>query len=169
MKNEILFDDIRRDLKRQDKRQTAFEVVSDNGRTKVQKLGLAPVQRDGVEYEFTVIFDLLSDCHMAQVTKDRTGIFQNYGQFQPDEKTGMKLLQWLESGLDQKEYSSKQLEVFKTQLNQSTTIQSMKDWWHQNQSTIDQLLPDHIQEIKSSWISKKETLSDPINNNHPSH
>jgi hypothetical protein len=148
--------------------KTAYEVATENGRTKVQKLGLAPVQRDGMDYEFTVVFDLLSDSHIAVVTKDRTGLFANQPeQFQPSETTGKKLLQWLESGLDLEEYSSKQLEVFKDQLDQSKSLQSMKDWWHQNQSTIDQLLPEHIQEVKSCWISKKETLVEPINN-HPS-
>jgi hypothetical protein len=148
--------------------KTAYEVATENGRTKVNKLGLAPVQRDGMDYEFTVVFDLLSDSHTAQASKDRTGIFGNQQQFQPSENTGKKLLQWLESGVDHKESSSKQLEVFKVQLDQSDSLQSMKDWWHQNQSTIDQLLPEHIEEVKSCWISKKETIVEPINN-HPSH
>ncbi|MBF0380585.1 MAG: AAA family ATPase [Magnetococcales bacterium] len=149
--------------------KTGYEIVSQNGRTKVNKLGLAPVQRENMEYEFTVVLDLISNSHTANASKDRTGLFANQKQqFQPNENTGKKLLQWLESGVDNKEYSSKQMEVFKKQLQKSNSIQSMKDWWHQNQSTIDQLLPEHIQEVKSFWISKKETLSDPINN-HPSH
>ncbi len=68
--------------------KTAYEVVSENGRTKVNKLGLAPVQRENMEYEFTVVFDLLSDTHTANVSKDRTGLFANkQQQFQPSENT----------------------------------------------------------------------------------
>jgi hypothetical protein len=146
--------------------KTAYEVVSENGRTKVNKLGLAPVQRENMEYEFTVVFDLLSDSHTANVSKDRTGLFTNQSQqFQPNENTGKKLLQWLESGVDVEESSTKQLEAFKVQLDQSDSLQSMKDWWHLNQSTIDQLLPEHIQEVKSCWLSKKDSFI----NNHPSH
>jgi hypothetical protein len=145
--------------------KTAYEVVSENGRTKVNKLGLAPVQRENMEYEFTVVFDLLADSHTANVSKDRTGLFSNQQQFQPSENTGKKLLQWLESGVDVEESSTKQLEAFKIQLDQSDSLQSMKDWWHLNQSTIDQLLPEHIQEVKSCWLSRKDSFI----NNHPSH
>ena len=149
--------------------KTAYEVVSENGRTKVNKLGLAPVQRENMEYEFTVVFDLLSDSHTANISKDRTGLFANeQKQFQPNENTGKKLLQWLESGVDVEESSTKQLEAFKEQLHKSDSIQSMKDWWHLNEPAIDQLLPEHIQEVKSCWLSKKESFADPINN-HPSH
>ena len=38
--------------------KTAYEVVTENGRAVPKKVGLAPVMRDGVEYEFTLVFDL---------------------------------------------------------------------------------------------------------------
>ena len=74
--------------------KTAYEVVNDGNKTKVQKIGLSPVQRDGLEYEFTVVFDLSIEGHVANATKDRTGLFDNQ-YFTPDEKTGKKLLNWL--------------------------------------------------------------------------
>lgn len=77
--------------------KTAYEVVNDGGKTKVQKVGVQPVQREGLEYEFTVVFDLSIEGHVANATKDRTGLFD--GQFfTPDEGTGRKLLSWLNSG-----------------------------------------------------------------------
>ena len=55
------------------------------------KLGLAFVQRDGLEYEFTVVLDLSVDSHIASSTKNRTGIFD--GQYlTPSEETGKRLL-----------------------------------------------------------------------------
>ena len=77
--------------------KTAYEVVSEGGKTKVAKIGLAPQQRDGLEYEFTVVFDLSIDGHVATATKDRTSLFDgNY--FTPDAETGIKILEWLNSG-----------------------------------------------------------------------
>ena len=77
--------------------KTAYEVVSEGGKTKVAKIGLAPQQRDGLEYEFTVVFDLSIDGHVATATKDRTSLFDgNY--FTPDAETGVKILKWLNSG-----------------------------------------------------------------------
>lgn len=59
---------------------------------------MAPVQRDGMDYEFGVVFDLDVN-HNATVSKDRTTLFD--GQiFRPSRKTGEALRDWLESGTD---------------------------------------------------------------------
>lgn len=63
------------------------------GRTTVRKLGLSPVQRDGVEFEFTTVFDMTHD-HVATSSKDRTGMFDGLA-FKPDENTGKKFAEWL--------------------------------------------------------------------------
>lgn len=66
------------------------------GKKVPRKVGMAPVQRDGMEYEFTVMMDIALD-HTAATTKDRTGIFD--GQyFKITKDTGKALLGWLESG-----------------------------------------------------------------------
>ena len=140
--------------------KTAYEVQQQgNGKSKVQKVGLSPVQRDGLEYEFSVLFDLSVDGHVATASKDRTGLFDGV-HFQPSSDTGKKLREWLESGVDPLEYSSKQLQKFKTQLNdQSGSIQTMKVWWRDNEKTIQELLPDHINDLKETWINHKNTLN----------
>ncbi|MCC6483310.1 MAG: AAA family ATPase [Armatimonadetes bacterium] len=66
---------------------------------KPKKLGLAPQQRDGIDYEFTMVFSVQADNHVASVTKDRTAQFDEYLQI-IDEKTGAKIVKWLESGAD---------------------------------------------------------------------
>lgn len=67
-----------------------------NGKQKIQKLGLAPIQRDGVEYEFTTVLDVAMN-HEAEASKDRTGLFVDR-MFKIDEQTGKDLKAWLESG-----------------------------------------------------------------------
>lgn len=66
------------------------------GRPIVRKIGLAPVMRDGIEYEFTIFMELDSQ-HMAHVGKDRTRLFDGM-IFQPSADTGRELLAWLDSG-----------------------------------------------------------------------
>jgi hypothetical protein len=66
------------------------------GRQVVRKIGLAPVMRDGIEYEFTIFMELDSQ-HMAHVGKDRTRLFVGM-IIKPDEETGRELLAWLDSG-----------------------------------------------------------------------
>ena len=66
------------------------------GKGSVRKVGLAPIQRDGMEYEFAVVFDMVMS-HEATISKDRTGLFD--GQvFQPSKKTGETIMAWLTSG-----------------------------------------------------------------------
>ena len=42
-----------------------------NGKTTIRKLGMGIIQREGMEFEFTIVFDMNTD-HTATVTKDRT-------------------------------------------------------------------------------------------------
>jgi hypothetical protein len=77
------------------KQEYAME-TDDKGKASVKKLGLAPVQREGMEYEFTVFFDISQD-HYAKTTKDRTNMFGNE-VFIMDEQTGARLAKWLEEG-----------------------------------------------------------------------
>ena len=87
-----------------------LEEQTRNGR-KIQvpkKVGLAPIMRDGIEYEFTTIFDVdLS--HHATANKDRSGIFTDK-IFQITEETGKKIAEWLDSGIDPKKEAITELE-----------------------------------------------------------
>ena len=74
------------------------QVQNDRGRTEIRKVGLAPVQRDGVDYEFTVVFDLGME-HTVTVSKDRTGLFDRQ-IFTITKDTGKLLKDWLESGAE---------------------------------------------------------------------
>jgi hypothetical protein len=46
-----------------------------NGRKKVVKLGMKTEQREGFEYEFGLVLDIVHDGHYAVASKDRTGMF----------------------------------------------------------------------------------------------
>ena len=70
----------------------------DRGKTEVQKVGLAPVQRDGMDYEFTIVFDLSME-HTVTVSKDRTSLFDRQ-VFTITQDTGKMLRKWLDSGVD---------------------------------------------------------------------
>ena len=73
---------------------------SESGKLTIKKVGLAPIQRDGMEYEFTTVFDLGMD-HTASISKDRTGLFD--GQFfMISEATGVMLKKWLDGAVEVK-------------------------------------------------------------------
>lgn len=74
-----------------------YVIVEKNGKSAPQKVGLAPVQREGMEYEFTLVLDIAMN-HEAEASKDRTGLFAGK-LFQVTEETGGQLRTWLESGV----------------------------------------------------------------------
>lgn len=72
--------------------------TNDKGKQQPKKVGMAPVQREGMEYEFTVMLDVDMG-HIASASKDRTSLFD--GQFfKIDKSTGERLLGWLQTGVD---------------------------------------------------------------------
>lgn len=80
---------------------------------------MGTVQRDGMDYEFTLMFELDRDSHLASAGKDRTSMFQD-----PEiisEETGKKILNWLfepQSVVEaQKPKKQDPLEYIKSDLN----------------------------------------------------
>lgn len=62
-----------------------------------EKVGLKSVQRDGLDYEFTLVFDI-DIKHFAVSSKDRTGLFMGKPEFTISEQTGKEILEWCNSG-----------------------------------------------------------------------
>jgi len=86
----------------------------------VKKLGMSPIQRDGMEYEFTVFMDIDQN-HIASSTKDRTTLFD--GQyFKPSKQTGKLLTEWLE-------------QTPESQTSQQNTQAAMPGYGEEKQST----------------------------------
>ena len=78
--------------------KTEWTTVDDGrGRKTPQRVGLAPEQGKGVEYEFDLLVEISTD-HIANVIKDRTGKFQDRLIDKPDERFGRELAAWLADG-----------------------------------------------------------------------
>lgn len=72
--------------------------TNDKGKQTPRKVGMAPVQRDGMEYEFTVFLDI-DHKHIATASKDRTNTLAGRF-FQISPATGKELRAWLDGGVD---------------------------------------------------------------------
>lgn len=80
------------------RRKQDYDMSKDsNNRTVVTKVGMKEVTRDGFEYELTLSF-ALSQNHLAEASKDRTGLFMNKPEFVITKETGLTLKNWAESG-----------------------------------------------------------------------
>ncbi|GLB52787.1 hypothetical protein NBRC110019_18270 [Neptunitalea chrysea] len=77
-----------------------------DGKYVPEKVGLKAVQKDGVDYEFTIVFEI-DIKHFTLCSKDRTGLFMNKPEFIINTSTGQKILEWCNSGTNLQEARSK--------------------------------------------------------------
>ena len=64
-----------------------------NGKMIPEKVGLKAVQRDNVDYEFTIVFDVNMK-HYATASKDRTELFAGKPEFPITSQVGTQILDW---------------------------------------------------------------------------
>ena len=70
-----------------------------NGRMISEKVGLKSVQREGLDYEWTLVFDLDMK-NNASSSKDRTGLFSGKPEMKLTSETGKQILEWCLAGTD---------------------------------------------------------------------
>jgi hypothetical protein len=73
----------------------------EKGKTKPVKVGMAPIVREGTDYEFSIVFDVQMD-HKAVVSKNRTGLFESEVLDLAGPSVADRLRVWLESGAEVK-------------------------------------------------------------------
>lgn len=79
-------------------------VEGTNGKkAEIKRVGMAPIQRAGTEYEFDLVLDMSADGHFATASKKRMATLFNDGPFKPTRETGELIRDWLGSGKAQRE------------------------------------------------------------------
>lgn len=68
-----------------------------DGKLIPEKVGMKAIQRDGVDYELTLVFEVDSK-HNATSSKDRTGLFEHQPEFVITVDTGKTILNWCKLG-----------------------------------------------------------------------
>lgn len=101
----------------------------DGTKGKVKKVGLAPVMRDGIEYEFTIFMEM-DQAHNGFVGKDRTRLFDNQIIEKPNADMGRQLLDWLNNGIEPTTapvLREQQVAAFSESISQAQTMDELKD------------------------------------------
>jgi len=138
--------------------KTAYDLIDDgNGKKKPVKIGLAPIQREGVDYEFTTVLDLSIDGHVATATKDRTRLFDGK-HFVPGIETGQALMSWLESGVDGEAIERAAVDAMTNRIEEVTSIFELRNWWKKHQTDIESLTSASQQMVVSAKERKKAAL-----------
>jgi len=117
-----------------------------NGRTKVVKLGLKDITREGFEYEVTTNFEIINENHLVQVSKDRTNLFSGKPEFIISKGTGKILKDWCNSG----KVVIDILEEIEIEINQCTTLEGLRHIYSK--------YPNYQIKIKDSVIQRKAEI-----------
>jgi hypothetical protein len=138
--------------------KVAYEIQSDGqNRMKPVKLGMAPIQREGVDYEFTLIFDIDNESHLSVASKNRTSLFKGT-PFLITENTGKEISNWLNEGVyidTSKDDTTKQ--NYLDQISQCETIEEVVDLCKKAKEAFSNDL--NFQEIlKKSYKERKEAI-----------
>ena len=80
------------------KTEWTTEKDSRTDKDKPVRIGLAPEQGKGIEYEFDMLFELSTE-HILTVIKDRSGKFQDRCIPEPSEDLGREMAAWLDDGV----------------------------------------------------------------------
>lgn len=73
--------------------KTEYVLVERNGKQTPQKVGMAPITRDGFEFEMSIHFEV-DQAHQVFCSKDRTGLFVDGNPFRITEETGKLIYNW---------------------------------------------------------------------------
>lgn len=132
------------------------ETVQGEGK-KVIKLGMKSEQRDGTDYEFTVVLDITHDGHAAIASKDRTKLFD-----QPEvisEDTGRRLLAWLNDGKSQADLQATALHDALSKIPVTETMQELQSVYSAAYRILEQS-PDHLAQLNAAKDQRKAELAE---------
>lgn len=99
--------------------------TNEKGKQQPKKVGMAPVQREGMEYEFTVMLDVDMN-HIASASKDRTSLFDGRF-FKIGEETGKELLQWLDAGVEPPKVEERTLADHMAGIEAADSMEALKN------------------------------------------
>ncbi|MCP2037333.1 ATP-binding protein [Chryseobacterium sp. HSC-36S06] len=119
-----------------------------------EKVGLKAIQRDGMDYEFTLVLDI-DIKHFCVASKDRTGLFMDKPQFLITSETGTKILEWCNQefsygGSGPGESKGAHLDQLIQRINDCQSITALRELYR--------CFPEHRDLLQEHFESKKNQL-----------
>lgn len=122
-----------------------------NGKMVPEKVGLKAVQREGLDYEFTLVFDLNMK-NSATASKDRTGLFFGKPEQKLSIETGRDIYNWCNAGVD---YTPNDISATIYSCN---TIDELLELYNQHPQFKEVLKPEFEKRKREILMHKQENL-----------
>lgn len=123
--------------------KTHHDIVDINGKKRPIKVGLAPIQKEGLEYEFTIVLALDKDSYLYTSSKDRTGLFEGNHE-KLSKSTGNRIMEWLMDGKSQEQVDSEEIEHIKLSLMMANTIEALRTEYSSAKKRFPKLEPEFL-------------------------
>jgi len=137
-----------------------YVLTEKNGKQVPEKVGMKGVQRDGLEYDFTIVFDV-NIKHYAIVSKDRTGLFVGEPDFKITSETGEIIKNWCLSSEPLAETAPKD---FLEAIQSSTSLEQLYRLFNENPKQQD-LYKEEFVSQKSKLLTTPNFMSNGISAN----
>lgn len=131
--------------------KTEYVLADKNGKMVPEKVGMKIVQRDGLDYEFTLVLDL-DIRHNAIASKDRTGLFIDKHEFKITPAAGLQIANW---GMDD---LGSNVERIKGLINSSNTSSDLLELYNKYPEYRGILLPS-FERRKQEIITSQKLIS----------
>lgn len=125
-----------------------------------EKVGLKAVQRDGMDYEMTLVFDI-DIKHNAVASKDRTGLFMGKPEFVINSSTGKRILEWCNSTITVQKLQEK--------VEATVTLEELTNLYREHIDIAKGIEQDFVQKgnLLQELINPKNYSSNGTKNNYP--
>jgi hypothetical protein len=134
-----------------------YVLTERNGKQVPEKVGLKGVTREGMDYEFTLVFDL-DIKHNALASKDRTSLFMGKPETKLTPEVGATILNWCNSGT---EINANDISV---RIGETKSIQELLALY-QNYPQFKEVLKPEFESRKRQILIGQEVKTNLINSN----
>lgn len=131
----------------------------EGGKSQIECVGIEPIQKDGITYEFDIVFELGQDHYATVSSKDRTRIFINREPFIITVNDGLLIKQALDVGEDPVVITKSKEEML-AEINSIKTIKDLIAWNNENEARINELDDVARTEVIQARTNKKAELLD---------
>lgn len=118
-----------------------------DGKYVPEKIGLKSIQRDSIDYEFTIVFDLNIN-HLTTSSKDRSQLFERSVPFIINSSTGKRILDWCNSTMTKNELQIK--------VSECNNMQELTEIYNKNFELA--------KTIEQDFVKKQKLLSELTSN-----
>jgi hypothetical protein len=144
--------------------KTDYVLDTADGKSTPRKVGLAPIQREGLEYEFDIVGDIDID-HQLIITKSRCFELADKVIRKPDHTLGKSIASWLSEGIDAptpEEVFQAELALLKKEIATTTDSENLLPLYNHQTKKMQSAILETMKSRKAELLKATVKSPDPL-------